>query len=90
MEVMFDKAFVSGAMSTAGGPVDLTEGMEGEKADTDELGQQEDLGDTSESIRQRKNKGKRGRTSSTNLDGSPYYNAYKSALDKWVTSTKTT
>ncbi len=93
MEVMFDKALVSGNLSTPAGPIDLTERMDPQDEESHEVQQQEDgrpaidPEESSEALRQTRKKGKRGRTSCTNLDGSPYYTAYKSALDKWTAST---
>ena len=87
MEVMFDKALVSGNLSTPAGAIDLTERMDPQEEDSHEVEQQEDPGESSEALRQTKKKGKRGRTSCTNLDGSTYYTAYKSALDKLTAST---
>src|SRR5438105_1038775 len=81
MEVMFDKSFVSGNLSTPAGGVDLTEGMDPQDEDNQEVQQEEDPGDSSEAVRHTKRKGKRGRAMS---DGNPYYTAYKSALDKLV------
>ena len=95
MEVMFDKALVSGNLSTLAGPIDLTERMDPQDEESHEVQQQEDgrpaidPEESSEAARrwQARKKGKRGRTSSANLDGSPYFSAYKSALDKWTAST---
>ena len=87
MEVIFDKALVSGNLSTPAGAIDLTERMDPQEEDSHEVQQQEDPGESSEALRQTKKKGKRVRTSCTNLDGSLFYTAYKSTLDKWTTST---
>ena len=93
MEVMFDKALVSGNLSTPAGAIDLTERMDPQDEESHEVQQQEDgrpaidPEESSEVLRQPRKKVKRGRTSCTNLDGSPYYTAYKSALDKWTAST---
>ena len=93
MEVMFDKALVSGNLSTPAGAIDLTKRMDPQDEESQDVQQQEDgrpaidPEESSEALRQTKKKGKRVRTSSANLDGSPYFSAYKSALDKWTAST---
>ncbi len=70
MDVMFDKAFVDGHLSTAAGAVDLTDGTDPREEESNEVEQQEDPGDCSEPVKQTtQRKGKRG---------------YKSALDKWT------
>ena len=85
MDVMFDKAFVDGHLSIAAGAVDLTDGTDPQEEESNEVEQQEDVGDCSEPVKQTtQRKGKRGRSAGTNVDGSPYYSAYKSALDKWT------